>query len=196
MSDASHEITRLLKAVYDGRASALDRVMELCYAELRRIATGLLRRRYGRASDRLTLEPPALVNEAFLRLIKQRKRYDSRGHFYAIATRVMLRVLMDHDRRRRAGKRHRERVQISLSGLASRDGGAAQVDIAEFCRAMERLDGLDARTGEVMKLRLMWGLTVAEVAEAMDLSVRTVEREWRFGRRWLAAELNGGEPRP
>ena len=193
MTETSHEITRLLAEAYEGREGALDQVMELCYAELRRIAGGQMRRRYGSGAEQLTMEPTALVNEAFLRLIKQRKRYDSRGHFFAIATKVMLRVLMDYDRQRRSAKRGGDHVQVSLSGLPTRDDADARVDIAAFVQALERLDGLDARTGEVVKLRLIWGLTVAEVAEAMGLSARTVEREWRFGRRWMAAELSEGE---
>jgi RNA polymerase sigma factor (TIGR02999 family) len=193
MSETTHEITRLLAEAYDGRESALDDVMELVYADLRRIADGQMRRRYGGRAGNLTMEPTVLVNEAFLRLIKQRKRYDSRGHFFAIATRLMLRVLMDYDRKRRSTKRGGDHVQVSLSGIPVQADGNAAVDIAALVQCLERLENLDARTAEVMKLRLIWGLTVAETAEAADLSVRTVEREWRFGRRWMAAELNGEE---
>lgn len=193
--DSTHRITRLLGEAYDGRDDALDEVMELVYSDLRRIAEGQMRRRYGGRADNLTMEPSVLVNEAFLRLIKQRKKYDSRGHFFAIATRVMLRVLMDYDRKRRSAKRGGDQVQVSLSGVATPAGnGEASVDIAAFVQAIERLGNLDPRTAEIVHLRLLWGLTAAEIAEATDLSSRTVEREWRFGRRWLAAELGGGDP--
>ena len=195
MDATSHQITRLLGDAYEGRDGALDEVTSLVYADLRRIAEGQMRRRYGGGADQLTMEPNALVHEAFLRLIKQRKRYDSRGHFFAIATRAMLRVLMDYDRKRRSMKRGGDHVQVSLSGVAAANAGPAAVDIAAFVRAIERLESLDPRTAEVLKLRLLWGLTVAEIADTTDLSVRTVEREWRFGRRWLAAELGGEDPK-
>lgn len=194
MADRIHEITRLLAEAYEGRERALDEVMEVVYADLRRIADAQMRRRYGGRAGNLTMEPTVLVNEAFLRLVKQRKRYDSRGHFFTIATKMMMRVLMDYDRKRRSAKRGGEHVRVSLSGIPVQDNGNAAVDVAALVRALERLETLDARTAEVTKLRLIWGLTVAEIAGVTDLSVRTVEREWRFARRWMAAELGGEEP--
>jgi len=191
MEDRAGEITRLLAEAHEGRENALNEVMDLVYKELQGIAAGQMRRRYGERAANLTMEPTALVNEAFLRLIKQRKRYDSRGQFFAIATKTMLRVLMDYDRQRRSAKRGGEQVRVSLSGVTGRIEQAQVADIGEFVGAVERLEGLDPRTADVFKLRVLWGLTVPEIAEATDLSVRTVEREWRFGRRWLAAELGG-----
>lgn len=193
MTDRTVEITALLAAAQDGHEEALAEVMELAYAELRRIARGQMRRRYGRRSDGLTMQPTVLVNEAFLRLIKQRNRYDSRGHFFAIATKAMLRVLMEYDRARGAERRGGDQVRLTLSGIVPPAAGTDTVEAAAFVQALERLAGLDARTGDVVKLKLLWGLNNQEVAEALSVSVRTVEREWRFGRRWLAAELGGPE---
>ncbi len=187
-------ITELLHQAYQGREGALDEVMEIVYDDLRRVAANHMRARYGGNLAGVTLQPTALVNEAFLRLVKQRKQYDSRGHFFAIATRVMLRVLMDYDRRRGAVKRGGDRLRVSLSGVARRVGQEPSAEIGAFVEALERLEKLDARTAEVVKLQMLWGLTVPETAEAMDVSVSTVEREWRFARRWLAAAL--GDDRP
>jgi RNA polymerase sigma factor (TIGR02999 family) len=193
MSDSTNEITRLLREAYGGREGALDEVMTLVYQDLLRIADGQMRRRYGQRSANLTMEPRALVSEAFMRLIKQRKKYDSRGHFFAIATRTMLRVLMDYDRKRKSEKRGADQVKVSLSGIPTRAGDPEAVGIAALVQAMERLQALDPRTAEVLQLRLLWGLSVPEVAKTMDLSVRTVEREWRFGRRWMTVQLGGSD---
>lgn len=193
MDDSTHEITRLLEEAYDGRDAALDEVMELVYRDLVRIAEGQLHRRYGQRAAGLTMEPRALVSESFLRLIKQRKKYDSRGHFFAIATRVMLRVLMDYDRKRKTAKRGADQIKVSLSGIPDRVGDTAIVEITALVQTLERLQALDARTAEVVQLRLLWGLSTQEVADATGLSTRTVEREWRFGHRWIAIELGGSE---
>jgi len=191
MSDSTQEITRLLSEAYGGRDGALDEVMELVYGDLLGMAQGQMHRRYGQGAGNLTMEPRELVSEAFLRLIKQRKKYDSRGHFFAIATRTMLRVLMDYDRKRKSEKRGADPIRVSLAGIATRAGEPEAVDITALGQAMERLQTLDPRTAEVLQLRLLWGLSVSEVAEATDVSVRTVEREWRFGRRWVATQLGG-----
>jgi RNA polymerase sigma factor (TIGR02999 family) len=167
--------------------------MALVCGDLVKIGEGQMRRRYGERSGALTMEPRALVSEAFVRLIKQRKKYDSRGHFFAIATRTMLRVLMDYDRKRRSAKRGADQIKVSLSGNLVEAGAAEAVDVAALAQAMERLQKLDPRTAEVLQLRLLWGLSIAEIVETMDLSVRTVEREWRFGRRWMAVELGGSQ---
>jgi len=189
MSDSVRDITRLLNEAYDGRNGALDEVMAIVHADLERLAAKRLRQRYGSGMENLTLEPAALVNETFLKLIKQRKRYDSRGHFFAIATRLMLRVLVDHDRAKRRGKRGGDHLRVSLSGVARVMGEEPSAEIPAFVQALERLDKLSSRSAEVTTLRLVWGLTIPEIAESMNISVTTVEREWRFARRWLAAAL-------
>lgn len=186
-SDGTGRITRLLAEAQSGRAEALDEVMSLVYTDLRRIAERRLRR-YGQG---VTLQPTELVHEGFLRLVKQRQRYDSRGHFFAIATGVMLRVLLDHHRNKRRVKRGGDQVRVSLTdveGQLSEPPGAAEIPV--FVAAVEKLGTLDPRTAEITKLRLLWGLTTREVADVLDVSPSTVERDWRFGRRWLSAELS------
>lgn len=189
MSEIPAEITRLLAEAHAGRAEALDEVMELLYADLRRIAQHQLKRRYGSARGQVSIEPTELVNEAFLKLIRQRKQYDSRGHFFAIASRVMVRVLMDYGRAKKRGKRGEDPLRVSLSKVQREMASEPDFAISDFVEALERLEAMAPRTAEVTKLRLLWGLTLRETSEAMELSSSTVEREWRFGSRWLAAEL-------
>lgn len=188
----TEEITRLLNEAQDGREGALDEVMELVYGRLRALAAAQYRRR-GKSP---TLQPTELVHEAFLKLVKQRNRYDSRGHFFAIASKVMLRVLLDQQRARGRLKRGGEHLRVTL-GDALEPGSPEEPSmvVPAFVEALERLEALDERSAEVTKLRLLWGLTVPEIAETMDVSVSTVEREWRFARRWLATRLGeGSEP--
>ena len=134
--------------------------------------------------------PTDLVNEAFLKLVKQRKRYDSRGHFFAIATR--------HDAAGAPGfitarsgraKRGVAPLRVTLSKVEEHLAQEPGFEIPTFVETLEIFEQLAPRSAEVVKLRLVWGLTVAEIATALDLSVSTVEREWRFARRWLSAEL-------
>jgi len=193
MPDDTGEIIRLLGEAEQGRKQALDEMMDLVYDDLRRVASSQLKNRFGDRAHAVSLQPTALVNEAYLRLIKQRNVYDSRGHFFAIATRTMMRVLLDYHRAGRREKRGGERVRVSLSGVVETVGDAPSAHIPAFVQAMERLDKLDPRTADVTKLRLVWGLTVPEIADSLQLSVSTVEREWRFARRWLAAELTQGD---
>jgi RNA polymerase sigma factor (TIGR02999 family) len=185
MSDRAANITRLLAEAYEGRESALDEVMRLVYRDLHRIAEKQLRRR----GHRLSLETTELVSETFLKLVKQRKRYDSRGHFFAIATGVMIRVLLDHHRKKGRAKRGGQLVRVALSGAEKDLARDPEVRIPDFVEALERLEALAPRTAEVVKLRLLWGLTVPESAEALGTSTSTVEREWRFARRWLGSQL-------
>jgi RNA polymerase sigma factor (TIGR02999 family) len=189
------EITRLLAEAHDGRREALDQVAEIVHRDLERLAAKHIRARYGKAPKAVTLEPAAVVNETYLLLIRQRKRYDSRGHFFAIATRLMMRVLMNYDRSKRRRKRGGDLVRVSLSGVAEAAGGEEPTaKIADFVDALERLERLDARSAEVAKLRLIWGLTPAEISQTIGASRRTAEREWRFARSWLADELAPAPP--
>ena len=133
------------------------------------------------------MEPTELVSEVFLMLVKQRKRYDSRGHFFAIATRVMLRVLREQYRAKKRAKRGGDQLRVTLSSVHGQaDPG---VEIPAFEQALGRLETLSPRGAEVTKLHLLWGLTLPEIAEVLTLSVSTIEREWRFARRWLTSEL-------
>ncbi len=191
------EITRLLRAVEAGSEGAVDRLMEAVYVDLERIARAQLDHRFGPGHPGVTLEPAALVHESYLKLLKQRKGFDDGGHFRAVASRVMLRVLLDHERKRRAEKRGGDRRRITLQ-LDHPDPRAAEapaaVEVERLASALEQLEELDARKAEVVKLRVLWGLTMPEAAEALDLSVATVERDWAFAKAWLVrAAADSGE---
>jgi RNA polymerase sigma factor (TIGR02999 family) len=189
---ATHDdITQLLRRMDDGQAGAVDELMQVVYSDLERMAASQLRKQFGNRAGQVTLEPAALVNESFLRLIKQRKRFDNRGQFFAIATKVMLRVLMDYRREKLAAKRGGGEPAMTL---AIDHGGAAslersnQVEIEALAAALDKLDGLDQRKADIIRMRVVWGLTVPEVAQALDLSASSVDREWKFAKAWLADE--------
>ncbi len=181
----------LLGDVEDGRDGAMDRLMEAVYGDLERVAQRHMAQRFGPDLPGVTLEPAALVNESFLRLIRQRTSYQNRRHFFAIATKVMLRVLTDYQRGRRAERRggDRQRVTLPLEGpVAGAAGTAGDIEVEGLSRALDRLDSLDQRKADVVRLRVVWGLEMAQVAEALGISLATVERDWAFSKAWLARE--------
>ncbi len=194
------DITILLRQAEGGQAGALDELMDLVYRDLEGIALSHLSRRFGQRANVVTMEPAALVNETFLRLIKQRKTYDNRGQFFAVATKVMLRVLVDYQRHRLAARRGggRKRITLFLDGRPSPTRGpgkATQIEIECLVQALERLEVLDPRQAEVVKLRVVWGLDIQEMADALGLSRSTVKRDWRFAKAWLMDETSRTEQR-
>ncbi|HWJ56499.1 MAG TPA: ECF-type sigma factor [Vicinamibacterales bacterium] len=173
-----------------GDAAALEELVPLVYAELRRMADRQLRRE---RSDH-TLQPTAVVHEAFLRLVDQRRvSWQNRAHFFAVAARLMRRVLVDHARAHQAEKR---------GGLARRipleDWNAGQqpprvdlVDLVDLDAALDRLSALDPDQARVVELRFFGGLTVEETAEVVGASSATVKRDWHSARAFLYRELAG-----
>jgi len=182
-------ITRLLRQVEGGRDGALDDLMDLVYAELQCMARSYLRKHFGNQAEAITLEPAALVNESFLRLLQQRTRYDNSGHFFAIASRVMLRVLIDY-RRQRAAKRGGGRTRITLvldeQQVAGREPRVDAMEVEQLANALERLEVLSPRKADVVRMRVIWGFDLQQIAESLDLSVSTVTRHWRFAKTWLS----------
>lgn len=185
----ARQITRLLEEAAGGRREAFDEVLAVVYSDLQGVAARQLAQHYRGDPRQLTLEPSALVNETYLKLIKQRTRFDNRGHFFAIATKVMLRVLLDYQRSQLRAKRGGGQVRVTLAEIADPEQDANGPTLPAFIESLERLDHLNARLAEIVKLRLVWGLTVAEIAETLECSKRTVERDWEFARRWLETEL-------
>lgn len=190
---SSDDITRLLGEVDTGRAGAMDDLMQAVYSDLQRVAERHMAEQFGRGLPGVTLEPAALVNESFLRLIKQRKAYDNRGQFFAIATKLMLRVLIDYQRKRRAAKRGggRQRITLSLEGSPGAGVAAAQtrgIEVEALVEALGRLEEFDQRKADVVRLRVIWGLEIREIAESLGISRATVERDWSFAKAWLARE--------
>lgn len=184
---AGEDITQLLGRAAQGDATAFERVAAWAYSELESLAESRMRRRYRRL-DGLTLEPAALVNETFLRLLEKPAGFANRRHFLAFASQVMLGALADYERRRRAQKRGGDRVRVTLSGLTT-PTGEAEVPLGDLDAALRELDALDARKADIVKLRVLWGASNAEVARLLEISESTVERDWRFARLWLGERL-------
>ena len=179
------EVTRLLKEWANGAESALDALTPLVYAELRRLAASYLRRE----SPGHTLQPTALVHEAFIRLLdRSAPDCQNRSQFYGLAARLMHQILIDHARTRLALKRGGQRVHLSLDEVVlSHDQDAGLVALDE---ALGRLAALDPRKARVVELRFFGGLSVAESAEALNTSEKTVRRDWQFAKTWLLRELS------
>lgn len=191
MADAPGEVTLLLAEMRSGRKDALTRLVPLVYNELRRLAGRYMRdERTGH-----TLQPTALVHEAFLRLAGQdRANWQNRAQFMGIAGQLMRRILVDHARKRYAAKRGGTLVTLD-EGIGNQRLTAAQPEeILAVDEALARLDRLDPQQARVVELRYFGGLSAEETAEAMGMSQRTVEREWTTAKAWLRAQLAGEEP--
>jgi RNA polymerase sigma factor (TIGR02999 family) len=190
--DAQSTVTRLLDAVAEGDPAALDAVVSLLYDELRLLARQQRRRWRG---DH-TLDTTALVHEAYLKLVQQKRiATDSRGHFLALASRAMRHILTNYAEERRTQKRGGGLEHLSLRelALAVRDDVAGEDDAAEVLSAMhaalERLEALHARACRVVECRFYGGLTIEETAAALGTSPRTVKRDWAYAQAWLNREL-------
>ena len=180
------DVTVLLRAWSEGDAEAGERLMPLVYAELRRRAAWHLRReRRGH-----TLEPTALVHEAYVRLVGQKAAWQSRGHFYAVASRMMRRVLVDHARARGRAKRSAG-VRVSLSD-AGAIRPAPEVEILALDEALDELAVREPRQARLVELRYFGGLSESEAAEALSVSRATVSREWSLARAWLLRRVRKG----
>ena len=175
------EVTGLLRAWSRGDADAAEKLVSLVYDELRRLAARHLRRE---RRDH-TLRPTALVHEAYLRMVGQREvAWKGRAQFFAVAARVMRRVLVDHARRHRAAKRaggwQRITLDEGIAALEERD-----VDILALEDALGELAGLDPQKARMVELRFFGGLTLEDTADVLGVSAATVTREWRMARAWL-----------
>ena len=187
MPEASHEVTLLLARAGQGDPDATSRLLEIVYAELRGLAGAYAR---GQRSDH-TLQPTALVNEAFLKLVHgDEPAWNDRAHFIAVAATAMRQVLTDHARARQARKRGGGWEKVSLSELRLPESGD-EIDLVALDEALERLRAFDERKHKIVELRFFGGLTVEEAARVLDLSTTTVESEWRAARAWLAVRLSG-----
>jgi len=183
------DVTQLLRRWSEGDASALAVLMSAVHDEMRRLAQSYMRRERGNH----TLEPTALVHEAYLRLVDQHDvQWASRGHFFAVAAQAMRRVLVDYARAHVAAKRGGHAERVTLSGLPAAKAGQHQVDVLWLHEALEKLAALDPRQAQVVELRYFTGMSVEEVAAVMGLSAATVKREWATARVWLAHHLRQG----
>ena len=169
-----------------GSRQSLDSLLPLVYKELRRLAAGYIRRE----KPGQTLQPTALVHEAYLRLMKDRPdRWQNRAHFCAIAAHSMRQILIERARARGAVKRGGggPRVTLDEALVAGED---RSIDLLALDEALERLAAMDPDQARLVELRFFGGLTVAETAEALDISAATVKREWNFAKVWLEREMS------
>lgn len=185
-------VTRLLADLRAGRPDVVEQVLPLVYDELRAIAARHMRReRPGH-----TLQPTALVHDAFLKLVDQtRVEWQDRAHFFAIASQAMRRILVDHARARAAGKRGSgaEHVASDDTVVLAGEPGLGPEELIALDTALDGLAARDAQQARVVELRYFAGLTIEETAEAMQISPATVKREWAMARAWLHRRL-GGSP--
>ncbi len=184
VSDASPDVTLLLQSVQQGEPGAFDQLLPLVYDDLRQVASRHLRH------ERMdhTLQPTALVHEAFLRLVDQRQaNWQNRAHFFAVAAQLMRRILVDYARKVATAKRGAGKVVALEEGMdVPTDEPETLLGIDE---ALTALAAMDPRAARVVELRFYTGLTVEEVAEVMQISSATVKREWASARAWLETEL-------
>jgi RNA polymerase sigma factor (TIGR02999 family) len=189
---ASGELTRMLNAWSGGDQSALERLTPMVYSELHRLAG----RTMAREREGHVLQPSALVNEAFLRLLAGAPvEWASRAHFFSISARLMRQILIDFARAQETGKRGHRSPHTNLSAvteLAYRD--APPVDFLDLDAALEELARLDARQAKVVELRYFGGLENAEIASVLGVSEPTVVRDWRVARAWLYHRLQSAGP--
>ena len=181
------DVTALLGELNAGHEDALARLVPLLYAELRRLAARCMRDE--RAGH--TLQPTALVHEAFLRLSAQdRAQWRDRAQFIGVAGQLMRRILVDHARKRHAAKRAAPFVTLD-EGIAN-GGGVNVEEILAVDQALTRLRDLDVQQARIVELRYFAGLSPQETADALGLSLRTTEREWSMAKAWLRAQLAAG----
>jgi RNA polymerase sigma factor (TIGR02999 family) len=187
----AESVTKLLFDWSKGDPQALDKLMPLVYSELRRLARNYLKKeRPGH-----TLQPTALVNEAYLKLIDQRKaKWQNRARFYGVAAQLMRRILVDHARQHQAAKRggsHQQRLSITSAGQLGGKELATEpaIDLLALHEALEELAAFDPPQGRIVELKFFGGLSIEETAEVMGVGHATVERDWKMARAWLRRKL-------
>ena len=181
------DVTCILSAIEQGDPQAAEQLLPLVYDELRRLATAkMARERPGQ-----TLQPTALVHEAYLRLVdgEQAQHWDSRGHFFAAAAaEAMRRILVESARRKASLRQGGERRRRGLLD-ADRVTYPVADELLDFDEALSKLNALDAQAAELVKLRVFAGMTIEEVAQHLKISPRTAKRSWAYARAWLGREL-------
>lgn len=184
------DATSLLNQLAAGGQGAADRLLELIYGELRRLAESRLRQE---RSDH-TLQATALVHEAYLRLVGQtRVVWKSRAHFFAVAAQAMRRILIDHARSRARQKRGAAGRALPLDEGLTISPQTPATDLLALDEAMTRLAQAHPRKAQVVEMRFFGGLTAEEIAAVQDVTVRTVERDWEFARAWFYREMEGAD---
>jgi RNA polymerase sigma factor (TIGR02999 family) len=188
-TDTRRTVTRLLNEGANGQADSLERLLPVVYRELHALASGRLR---GERRNH-TLQPTALVNEVYLRLVEQETPWQNRAHFFGVAAQAMRRIVIDYARTEQAAKRGGRPARVTLDDAMSVTDGP-QLDALALDQALGRLEKLDPRAARIVELRFFAGLDVDETAEATGLSPATIKREWATARAWLKRELSAPPP--
>lgn len=188
VTEPPSDITKLLQAWNTGDQGALERLVPLVYAELRQVA----HHHFRHEAAGLTLQPTALVNETYLRLVQlKRMTWQNRTHFFAMCSRLMRQILVDAARARGVAKRGGGAAQLTIDDDLL-PAGARLPDVVALDDALTALEGVDARKCRVVELRFFGGLSVEEIAEVLGVSTDTVSRDWKFAKTWLFRELSDG----
>jgi RNA polymerase sigma-70 factor, ECF subfamily len=184
MSENSSEVTRLLLALREGERGAVDELVPLVYSELRRLAAHYLKSE----RDGHTLQPTALVHEAFLKLVEQDVQWQNRGHFFALAANLMRRILVDYARAYRAEKRGGGEAKVALDEafVFARERPAEMIALDE---ALQKLAEIDPRRSQVVELKFFGGLKNDEIAQVLGVHSNTVLRDWNLARAWLKTQV-------
>src|SRR5688572_30839633 len=186
MALAPHDVTQLLRDWSGGDQAAADKLMPLVYEELRHLAHQYMRRE----KPGHTLQTSALVNEAYVRLVKQSEiQWESRAHFFGIAARLMRQILVDQARRKNFAKRGGGAIRVSLND-ATAIAQEQSANVMALDEALKTLEQTDPRKSRIVELRFFGGLSIEETAEALKVSPGTVMREWTFARAWLRSEMS------
>jgi len=190
---ASTELTALLVQWSRGDRAALERLLPMIYDECRRIASRQLRHEHREH----TLDPTALVHEAYLRLVDQRNAtWENRAQFFAISAQAMRRILLDNARRHAAAKRGSGGQKISLDDVATLSTDGANESLIALDLALQKLDAIDEEQSRIVELRYFGGLTIEETAEVLKTSPSSVQREWTIARAWLYKAISGSPDPP
>ena len=185
--ESAGEVTRLLIDWSRGDSSALERLIPLVDAQLHKLA---LQRMNAEPAGH-SLQPSALVNEAYLRLMGGSEvEWQSRAHFFGVAAKVMRRILVDHARRRRRAKRGSGATHVAITDVAGGEG-KQDLEIITLDQTLTKLASFDERKSRIVELKFFGGLSEEETAEVMKMSLRSVQREWSLARSWLFRELSG-----
>jgi RNA polymerase sigma factor (TIGR02999 family) len=193
VEESNDNVTQLLVKFTDGNGDVLEELLPLIYRELRTLANNYLRRE--RADH--TLQPTALVHEAYMRLVDQRSvRWQNRAHFFGVAANIMRRILVDHARRRGADKRGGEFEKQQLEEALVVVSSEKSVELLALDEALETLERVDPQKARLVELRYFAGLSVEETAEVLGVSAITVKRQWRLAKAWLYGQVSPGAQQP
>lgn len=187
----NHDVTRILSAIENGDRQAASELLPLVYEELRRLAA----HKMAHEKSGHTLQPTALVHEAFMRLVggDEQRQWDGRGHFFAAAAESMRRILIESARRRNTEKRGGDRVRQELADDAAVADGLDDATLLSLDEALTKLEQEDAKLAKLVELRYFTGLTIDETAEVLGVSPRTVKRNWTYARAWLRRKMDAEE---